>query len=131
MKVTPRQKQILDQLFDLYHYNEWKPVHYSVVADKLGISKWTAYDLLKVLEEKGFVQSNYEVAEEVKGRGRSSVLFSPTDKATELIERLTDGALSRGEWGKTKQSIMDKIEHLDEVEHQQLLKKILKMLPKE
>lgn len=131
MKITPRQRTILGQLLDLYHESGETPIHYSLVADKLGISKWTAYDLLKVLEEKGFAKANYQVAEETKSRGRSSVLFAPTPKAIELVDRISGGALSKGEWGKTKQSIMDKIEDLDEVEHQQLMKKILKMLPKE
>jgi Mn-dependent DtxR family transcriptional regulator len=58
LKLTPRQQAFLDKLFELYR--EFKqPVHYSIVADKLGVNKFSAYDMLKVLEEKGVAASDY------------------------------------------------------------------------
>ncbi len=58
LKLTPRQQAFLDKLFELYR--ELKgPVHYSIVADKLGVNKFSAYDMLKVLEEKGVAASDY------------------------------------------------------------------------
>ena len=41
MKLTPRQQTFLDKLFDLYReFNG--PVHYSVVAERLGVNKFSA-----------------------------------------------------------------------------------------
>ncbi len=48
MKLTPRQQTFLDKLFELYRELQG-PVHYSIVADKLGVNKFSAYDMLKVL----------------------------------------------------------------------------------
>ena len=58
LKLTTRQQTFLDKLFELYR--EFKgPVHYSIVAEKLGVNKFSAYDMLKVLEDKGVAASSY------------------------------------------------------------------------
>jgi predicted transcriptional regulator len=43
MKITTRQKEFLQSLIDLYQ-DKGSPIHYSEVARKMGVSKWTAYD---------------------------------------------------------------------------------------
>ena len=52
-------------------------VHYSVVAGPLGISPWTAYDLLRELERGGLVSASYGHAPGV-AVGRTRVAFLPT-----------------------------------------------------
>jgi len=54
------------------------PVHYARVAEILKISKWSAYEMLKTLERKGFLTSQYEVDQEKKYPGRARVMFVPT-----------------------------------------------------
>ena len=52
-------------------------VHYSAVADPLGISPWTAYDLLRELERDGLVATSYAHRAGV-AVGRTQVGFVPT-----------------------------------------------------
>ena len=84
LKLTPRQQTFLDKLFDLYR--ECKgPVHYSMVAETLGVNKFSAYDMLKVLEEKGVAASDYVLNNEQTGPGRSQVVFYPTNTAAQFL----------------------------------------------
>ena len=53
------------------------PIHYSALAEHLGVSKITAYDMLRHLEEKGYISSHYQLEDEKTGPGRSKVVFSP------------------------------------------------------
>ena len=71
-------------------------VHYSEVANAMGISAWTAYGLLRELERAGLAARSYAVPA-VRRRtsaprgGRSRILFSPLGgmpPAAELVERL-------------------------------------------
>ena len=57
MELTFRQKTFLSKLLDLYHEMR-EPVHYSLVAERLGLSSSTAYDMLRLLEQKGMVSWN-------------------------------------------------------------------------
>jgi hypothetical protein len=52
-------------------------VHYSAVAAPLGISPWTAYDLLRELEHDGLVAASYAHRAGV-AVGRTQVGFAPT-----------------------------------------------------
>jgi hypothetical protein len=52
-------------------------VHYSAVAQPLGISAWTAYDLLRELEREGLVAASYAHRAGV-AVGRTQVGFAPT-----------------------------------------------------
>jgi Mn-dependent DtxR family transcriptional regulator len=55
MKVTTRQKEFLEVLIDLYQ-QKGSSVHYSEVALKMGVSKWTAYDMLQLLRREGLLE---------------------------------------------------------------------------
>ena len=82
-----------------------EPIHYSMVAEQLKLSKYTAYDMLRLLEEKGYVESIYETHS--KGPGRASVLFQPTQKAKATFQELAgDEAKS---WEEAKERIITKI----------------------
>ena len=52
-RLTARQRAFLDKLLELYRERK-SPVHYSDVAERLGVNRFSAYDMLKVLEKKGF-----------------------------------------------------------------------------
>ena len=62
MKLTKRQEQFIENLIDLSQEIDG-PIHYSTLAERLGVSPFTAYDMLRVLEKKGAVVSEYQVAE--------------------------------------------------------------------
>lgn len=100
MKLTKRQRAFIEKMLDIYTELQ-EPVHYSVVAEKLQLSKYTAYDMLSLLAEKGYVEAVYETNR--TGPGRASVLFRPTQKAQETIKRLV------GEEAKTMAEAKDRI----------------------
>ncbi|MDH3674783.1 MAG: hypothetical protein OES12_04740 [Anaerolineae bacterium] len=109
MKLTPRQQTFLDKLFELY--DEFKgPVHYSIVADKLGVNKFSAYDMLKVLEEKGVAASDYVLSDDQIGPGRSQVVFYPTHKAAQFLTQLRDEMRYNADWQRVKERILRRLE---------------------
>jgi hypothetical protein len=64
------------------------PVHYSAVAAPLGISAWTAYDLLRELKAAGLASARYAHRPGV-AVGRTQVGFSPTEAGRELLRAET------------------------------------------
>ena len=86
MKLTRRQEEFINNLIDLSQEFEG-PIHYSILAERLGVSPFTAYDMLCLLEEKGMVTSEYQLAEDKQGPGRAERLFYPylsSDRRKEL-----------------------------------------------
>lgn len=81
--LTRRQREFLATVVDLAAIRGG--VHYTEVAEALGVSRWTAYDVLNGLAEKGWLAVSHEVARE-GGVGRSRVLFQPTRKAWLLFQ---------------------------------------------
>ena len=108
-KLTTRQKTFLSRLTDVYREIQM-PVHYSVIAHKLGLCASTAYDMLKVLEKKGMVISQYHMPRESAGPGRANIVFQPT---TSTIEQFTPDEAEaglHGEWKAAKARIMGSLE---------------------
>jgi len=108
LKLTPRQQMFLDKLFELYRNKG--PVHYSEVATEVGVNKFSAYDMLKVLEEKGVAASDYVLSEEQNGPGRSQVVFYPTHKAAQFLTQLREEMLYNADWQTVKESILKRLE---------------------
>ena len=88
MRLTGRQREFLRCLLAL-HEEEHRPLHYSAVAERLGVKPVTAYDMLRVFEARGLVSSRYVVPEGA-GKGRSNIVFVPTRRAFEVLERSPD-----------------------------------------
>lgn len=82
MKLTERRKEFLNQIIALYK-KTGLPVHYVTLAEIIGVSKWTAYDMFKELEKNGLLKRGYEVNS--KEPGRSVIVFTPTRRAQELF----------------------------------------------
>ena len=80
MKLTRRQEEFIKKMIEMGQELDG-PFHYTLVADQLGVSPFTAYDMLRLLEEKGFVTSEYKLATDKSGPGRATRLFYPTEKA--------------------------------------------------
>lgn len=82
IRLTERRKQFLRSVLDMYRRTQL-PVHYETLAQRLGVSKWTAYDVLRALEEQGLLERDYAVN---RGEpGRSQIVFVPTAKAEALF----------------------------------------------
>ena len=104
MKLTKRQETFIRKLLDLYRELQ-EPIPYAALADRLGVSKYTAYYMLRLLDKKGYVVSKYKVRG--KGPGRSTVLFQPTQKAREVFNQLAIG--SGSDWDDIKALIIERI----------------------
>jgi DNA-binding PadR family transcriptional regulator len=87
MKLTRRQKEFILNLIELKDEMD-RPIHYSVVAERLGVSPFTAYDMLCLLEEKGLVASEYQLTDK-GGPGRAERLFYPSEAAEELTDEIS------------------------------------------
>ncbi|MDI7275599.1 MAG: hypothetical protein QME94_06440 [Anaerolineae bacterium] len=83
MELTPRQRQFYEALVALCRASG-RSVHYSAVAEALGVSPFSAYDMLKVLESKGVVGSEYVLDQSTPGPGRSAIVFHPRPRSTGL-----------------------------------------------
>jgi DNA-binding MarR family transcriptional regulator len=97
MAPTKRQLQYLATVASLYQ-EMGQPVHYTDVAQRMGVSKWTAHDVLTLLSKAGLVEQEYQIRREERSAGRSSVLFYPTRAGYSELEGVSRGAhLERGE----------------------------------
>jgi hypothetical protein len=76
MKLTRRQEEFVQKMIELRLEFDG-PVHYSLLAERLGVSPLTAYDMLCLLEEKGYVASAYQLPTDKSGPGRAERVFYP------------------------------------------------------
>ena len=91
MKLTHRQETFIIRLLDLCReFNG--PIHYSTLAERVCVSPFTAYDMLRLLEEKGFVTSEYRIEARKSTVGRSEIVFLPTQLTYHRFAELADGA---------------------------------------
>jgi len=128
MKLTPRQQTFLDKLFELY--SEFKgPVHYSIVADTMGVNKFSAYDMLKVLEEKGVAASDYVLNDDQSGPGRSQVVFYPTHKAAQFLTQLREEMRYNADWQRVKERILQRLHDARQNNPSEALRESLSNLP--
>jgi DNA-binding PadR family transcriptional regulator len=128
MKLTPRQQTFLDKLFELY--SELKgPVHYSIVADTMGVNKFSAYDMLKVLEEKGVAASDYVLNDDQSGPGRSQVVFYPTHKAAQFLTQLREEMRYNADWQRVKERILQRLQDSRQSNPSEALRESLSNLP--
>jgi DNA-binding PadR family transcriptional regulator len=131
MNLSPRQIEFLNQLLDLCHSVQ-SPVHYADVADALHVKPVTAYEMLRLLEEKGLVTS--EMMRPHGHRGRSMVVFQPTARASAVLNELvnTPPSLDEQEWQAVKTSILTAVEQgqrLGPTDYQELLDALLLRIP--
>jgi DNA-binding PadR family transcriptional regulator len=105
MPLTRRQTTFVERLVDLYHEAQG-PIHYSTLARRLGVSRFTAYDMLRLLEEKGLVTSAYQLTAGRSGPGRSEVRYQPTERAHALVAKLA-GPGGKEDWDTIKRRLVE------------------------
>lgn len=128
IKLTFRQKAFLSKVLDIYR--EIKvPIHYTVIASKLGLSKSTTYDMLRVLEQRGMVSSQYSIPKETSGPGRSSIMFYPTSKANEFLSNLAGKVSEQEEWEDIKAHILTSLRKGKAKDYKELLDELLANIP--
>jgi len=126
MTLTGRQEEFLSQFLDLYN-QEHKPLHYTYVAEVLGVAKITAYDMLRLLEKRGLVRSDYVLPGKGQGAGRSTVVFVPTPQANTLFAELANADWDKTEWKRVKTQILNALRQ--RTDYQNVLEEILARLP--
>lgn len=112
MELTRRQETFIRNLVDLYS-EQAEPVHYPLLAERLGVSPFTAYDMLRLLEERGYARSEYQLSEPDAGNGkrqpgRSIIVFAPTAKAHQLMAELS-ADLPPGDWESVKDILVERL----------------------
>jgi predicted transcriptional regulator len=127
MKLTGRQKDFLSKFLDLYREAD-RPLHYAVLADRVGVTKITAYDMLRLLEERGLVTSEYVLPKE-GGPGRSSIVFYPTEKAAQAMAQQAGEDWDKKEWERVRERILQALDERKDA-YQNLLDEILLRIPK-
>lgn len=109
MRLTERRKQFLGQILKLYDKTHL-PVHYAAIAELLGVSKWTAYDVFRELERQGYLLRDYAI--NPGEPGRSAVVFMPTNRAWDLFKQASSDLSGSEEWAETRVQILRILDRL-------------------
>lgn len=134
MVLTRRRTEFLVQILRLFEAGG-EPVHYTAVAEALGVSKWTAYDILKVLEIDGFLHSTYAVSRGDRVSGRSMVVFQPTERAWRWRESRDlehDGRMPAevvGDWPATRKKLLGLLDRVKADGARPVLDELLEVMP--
>ena len=128
MNLTARQQSFLVLLLDLYREHHQSPVHYTTVADRIGVTKFSAYDMLRVLQRKGAVASEYVLDRPEPGPGRSLIKFYPTEVARRWLARQWSGLARGEEWRQVKEGLLRRLRQAREVNPRQLAGELLTQL---
>lgn len=86
MELTQRKREFLEVIEQLYQ-KTGESVHYEDVAKELGVSKWTAYDMVRDLINAGFLTAQYQRPTSV---GRSRMTVIPVSMCQDRQQSLAD-----------------------------------------
>ena len=112
----------------VYH-REGESIHYSSLAEDLGVGNVTAYEMLRLLEDQGLVQSEFHRPETRSGPGRSTVVFRPTPLAVRTLADLAGGDWDEEEWEQAKTRILEQLQAGKVSGYETLLNEILARIP--
>jgi predicted transcriptional regulator len=129
-KLTHRQQQFLSQFLDLYQEMD-HPIHYVALAERLKLGNVTVYEMLRLLEERGLVRSEYDMESTSRGPGRPTVLFLPTAEAQRVLNQLAGDSADVGDWLVIKEQILQKLRDGKADGHEQLLADLMARLPEQ
>ena len=127
-KLTHRQQEFLSQFLEIYREMD-QSVHYVIVAERLGIGKVTAYEMLRLLEDHGLVRAEYQANPDQHGPGRSAVLFYPTQAANRLMNVLAGDPIDIKDWLVIKEQILQKLREGNAGGYEDLLSNLLARIP--
>jgi len=125
MQLTSRQQAFLEKLFDVYYRHRQQPIHYTDLARALGVANSTAYEVLKKLEQKGYVASEYRLSEHHAGPGRSIVLFRPTIKTLRRFRKLLGEDARQQKWELVKDKLLQRLAAEGSPDEEELLNELI------
>jgi len=123
VKLTGRQQDFLNVINRLYKTLN-RPVHYSEVAKQLGINKWTAYDVMKQLNELGALEAIYIVKND-NMPGRSSIGFVPINSCE------SDNMSNADRWKMIEEFLLLRIKEAKSENKKEVLKDIAEEISKQ
>ncbi len=126
--MTRRQQEFLSRFLDLY-WEVQEPIHYTEIAKRLGIGRITAYEMLRLLEERGLVRSEFYLPKDKRGPGRALVLFSPTPQAEQVLKELAGTTTEQENWEQIKAQILEQLRQGKAGGYEALLDDLLTRLP--
>lgn len=125
MTITRRRKEFLAGAVKIFH-STGQPVHYATLAQLLGVSKWTAYDVLRELEKEGLFTAEYSVNREERYPGRSLVLFRPTPLAMHFLETNHAGTdLPAEDWLAVKKRLLSVFDNITSTGPKKIIDELL------
>lgn len=127
VNLTERRKQFLQSLVDLYHRTQL-PIHYETLANLIGVSKWTAYDMLKELEKQGLLTRDYAI--NPGETGRSQIVFMPTPQAEALFTQPRTSVLNEEDLTAIKDQALQLLHQLRAVNPAEAIQRIMGEIPK-
>jgi len=129
VQLTNRQSTFLEKLLDVYYRHRRQPIHYTTLARALGVANSTAYEMLKLLEQKGYVSSEYRLSDRRTGPGRSMVLFQPTMKALRMFWHLLGEDARQKDWVSVKEKVLGRLAADGFPDDEQLLADLVAAIP--
>lgn len=129
MTLTRRRLDFLRIIKQVYESTNL-PVHYARVAELLGVSKWSAYEMLKTLEKEGFLTSRYEVNQGEKNPGRAMVMFAPTQLVNQALSgKSLDFKMPIKEWRLIKERLLSLFEEPKKGAAKEITDQLISELP--
>jgi hypothetical protein len=134
VKLTARQQAFLDKLRELYKAHN-SPVHYTAVAEGLGVNRFSAYDMLKVLEEKGYASSSYTLRKDspsgpgTSGPGRPMIVFSPRVQAAAPQAPSEPDVQLSDDWPSVRERVLTRLQQAREANPREAVAEMLARLP--
>ena len=95
-------------------------MHYTTVARRMHLGNVTAYEMLRLLESKGLVKSEYRHSR-TSSPGRSTVFFRPADRET--------SPRGEDEWKEATSHILRTLIEGGERSHRKVLEYLIERLP--
>ena len=124
MKLTRRQQMILEKFLDLYP-QDGEGLHYTIVAEHLGVNPITAYDMLRLLEDRGLLTTEFIPPSQRNGGGRARVVCHPTPAARALVDELAGDEWEQEEWEVVQERILQALNDEKGSDYQELLDDLL------
>jgi hypothetical protein len=128
--LTYRQLQFLRKFLDI-HQGIGQPVHYITVAEQMGVGKVTSYEMLRLLEDRGFVKAEYQPNPDQHGPGRSVVLFYPTVDGENLVKNLPGLSTQDEDWEITRDHLLDELSKAKPEGYEGLMTSLLAHIPED
>jgi hypothetical protein len=87
--------------------------------------------MLRLLERKGLVLSEYLLPKGDSSPGRSHILFYPTAEASEVFSLPTGEADEEEEWEQVKVQVLDRLRRGRASDQEDVLRQVMSMIPEE